>query len=337
MELIGYYNNQINDSMTSHLKQFFHHWRDVMPLSDEHLVKQIRSDGVDILIDLSGHSSLNRLPAFAHKPAPVQASWIGYPGTTGLTAVDYFFCDRHYLPAESFARQFTEKLVYLPGTSPVQPYGNAPPVNELPALSNGHLTFGSFNRLGKISTATVELWAALMLAVPDAKLIVGGIRTDRPDDNPLSERLLAAGVALERVRYYLRSDMDAYLGLHHQVDLCLDTFPYTGGTTTYHAMWMGVPTLSLAGPTPAGRQGPALPLQLGLERIVSASREEYLANGVYWSAHIAELAAIRAGSRALWRASPVGNPDVIAASLVRALRHMWTRWCAGQPPESFDA
>jgi predicted O-linked N-acetylglucosamine transferase (SPINDLY family) len=335
--LFAYYNNHSNDGMTAHLRTFFHHWRDVLRLTDQQLAKRIGDDAIDILIDLSGHSTLNRLPAFAHKPAPIQASWIGYPGTTGLAAMDYYFADRHYLPPGLLDHRFTEKLVFLPATAPFQPYPKSPPVNALPALQTGRLTFGSFNRLAKISAAAVDCWAALMRAVPDAGLLVGGISTDNPDDNPLSDRLVAAGIGIERVRYYRRGTLDAYLALHHQVDLCLDTYPYTGGTTTYHALWMGVPTLTIAGSTAAGRQGAAMPGHLGIDGFVAADQDDFVAKGVYWSQHLQELAAIRARIRELWQASSDQKPEVIAAGLARALRHMWIRWCAGDPPESFHA
>ena len=335
--LYAYYNNHISDGMTAHLQGFFHHWRDVLRLSDQQLARMIRDDKIDILIDLSGHSTLNRLPAFAHKPAPLQVSWIGYPGTTGLAAMDYYFTDRHYLPPGLLDHQFTEKLVFLPATAPFQPYVKSPPVNSLPALKTGRLTFGSFNRPGKISNATVRCWAALMRAIPDAELAVGGIRTDSPDHNPLSERFVAAGIGIERVRYYMRGNMDAYLALHHQVDICLDTYPYSGGTTTCHALWMGVPSLTITGPTTAGRQCTAMLQHLGIEGFAAMDKDDFVAKGVYWSQHLEELAALRAGIRERWQQSSDEKPEVIAAGIARALRHMWTRWCAGDPPESFHA
>ena len=337
LQLHAYYNHHLQDSMTAQLRESFDGWREVMRQTDAELADTIRADGIDILVDLSGHSTLNRLPTFAHKPAPLQVTWIGYPGTTGLQAMDYYFADRHYLPPGLFDDQFTEKLVFLPATAPFQPYANSPAVNALPALSAGHLTFGSFNRLGKISAAAIEAWAALMRAVPDAKMVIGGIRTDNPDDNPLSERLVAAGIGIERVRYYMRGTMDAYLALHHQVDMCLDTYPYTGGTTTYHALWMGVPTLTIAGAIAAGRQGAAMPGHLEIEDFVATDKADFVAKGVYWATHLLELAAIRARIRADWQRSENQQPAVIAAGVERALRQMWTRWCAGNPPESFHA
>ena len=337
LELFAYYNNHAVDDMTGRLQQHFDHWRVVLNLSDTQLVRAILDDQIDILVDLSGHSTLNRLPAFAYKPAPIQASWIGYPGTTGLTAVDYYLADSDYLPPGRMDHLFTEKMVLLPANAPFQPYAASPAINALPAVRTGHLTFGSFNRLGKISADTVDSWAALMQALPDARLVIGGIRTDNADNNPLSARLVAAGVALDRVSYYMRGNMDAYLALHHQVDICLDTYPYSGGTTTYHALWMGVPTLTIEGPTPPGLQGAAVARHMGLEGFVAADRNDFVAKGLYWSRHVDQLAAIRAEIRERWRQMDNQKPEIIAAGVHRALRYMWTRWCEGNPPVSFHA
>jgi predicted O-linked N-acetylglucosamine transferase (SPINDLY family) len=335
LQLHAYYNNPVEDTVTRRLQGYFAHWRAVAALSDLELARQITDDGIDVLIDLSGHTSLNRLHSFARKPAPVQASWIGYPGTTGLRAMDYYVADPHFLPPGQFDAQFTEKLVYLPANVPFQPYEAAPPVNALPALTSGSMTFGSFNRLGKINAATIALWSQLLRALPGSRLLVGGLPRDGRE-SVLLDGFAGESIGRERLSLHYRDTMDAYLALHHQVDLCLDTYPYSGGTTTIHALWMGIPTLTVAGATPAGRQGAAVLGQLGLDEFVAADPADFLAKGIHWVRHAGALAQVRAGLRERWQHSPARKPELVANSLETAIRRMWTRWCAGQPPESFQ-
>ncbi|HMK84762.1 MAG TPA: tetratricopeptide repeat protein [Steroidobacteraceae bacterium] len=336
LELHGYYNNPAEDSVTERLRGYMQHWNLVSALPDPQMARRIMDDRIDILLDLSGHTSMNRLRVFARKPAPIQISWIGYPGTTGLRAMDYYLADRHFLPPGEFDRHFTEKLVYLPTGAPFQPHPAAPPIAPLPALDKGHLTLGSFNRIGKLNSATIALWSQLLRALPDARMLIGGIPPEPHQSDRLIERFAAQGVAAERLRLEPRGGMDAYLGLHHEVDICLDTTPYSGGTTTYHAYWMGVPTLTLAGPTPASRQGAAIMGQVGLDGFIATSAADLIDKGRYWAGHLAALAQVRAELRDRWLHSPIRGPEVIAASIERAFRHMWIRWCRRLPAESFE-
>lgn len=335
LELTAYYNNVVEDETTGRLRRHFARWRPVLTLSDAQLEQQIIDDSIDILIDLSGHTSGNRLRAFARKPAPIQVSWMGYPGTTGLRAMDYYLTDPQWLPPGRFDAQFTEKLVYLPANAPFQPHPAAPDVNALPALRRGVLTFGSFNRLGKINAATVRLWSALLLALPAAKILLGGMPS-KIHQSRLLELFAAQGIAPERLTCFPRCGVDAYLALHHEVDICLDTYPYTGGTTTLHALWMGVPTLTLAGGTPAGRQSAAILAPLGLEDFIAADAADFVAKGLDWARRLDELAALRAALRARLHASPTRKPALVADALERALRHMWHRWCMNLQAESFN-
>jgi predicted O-linked N-acetylglucosamine transferase (SPINDLY family) len=335
LELHAYYTHTRQDDVSQRLLGNFKSWNVVCTLTDVELAGVIMKDRVDILIDLSGHTGLNRLPAFARKPAPVQASWIGYPGTTGLHAMDYYLTDHHFLPAARFARHFTERLAYLPANAPFQPHPSAVAVNDLPALATGHLTFGSFNRLGKINAATVTLWSQLLRAVPEATMLIAGIALD-VEHSKLVDWFAAEGVGRERLTFHPRCGMDSYLAQHHDVDICLDTYPYNGGTTTMHALWMGVPTLTLDGPTPPARQGVAIMGRVGLDRFIAASAADFIDKGCYWANHLTELAEVRAGLRERWRLSPLRDPEVVARGLQRALRHMWRRWCAGMPAESFE-
>jgi protein O-GlcNAc transferase len=336
LRLHAYHSSAAEDGVSQRLRALVHGWHPVAALSDPQLTKAIMADGMDILIDLSGHTGLNRLPAFARKPAPVQASWIGYQGTTGLRAMDYYLADRHFLPPGKFDRHFTEKLVYLPGNAPFQPHASASPVNALPALAAGRLTFGSFARADKINDATLQLWSRLLLELPQVQMILGGIARGSLHARFI-ERFAAHGIARERLIFHPRGDMSAYLALHHQVDICLDTIPYCGGATTYHGLWMGVPTLTAAGATPASRQGAAIMAQMGLDGFIAANAADFVAMGVDWAKRLAALAEVRAGLRERWQHSPARRADVIATALHTSLRHMWRLWCGNLPAESFHA
>lgn len=333
--LHAYYTSLVNDGTTKRLREHFTHWHAVATLSDAELTDAIRADGIDILIDLSGHTAGNRLPVFARKPAPVQATWVGYPGTTGLKSIDYCLGDRFYLPPGQFDEQFTEKIVYLPANSPYLPTPNAPPVSRLPAADLGHLSFGSFARSNKISRKVVALWAELLRRLPDSRMVLAGM-PEADACGTLLDWFRAEGIETGRLTLHERCDTHAYLGLHRHVDICLDTFPYNGGTTTLHALWMGVPTLTLAGATPAGRSGASILAHVGLESFVAHDARDFVEKGMSWAERRDELAAIRGGLRERFLQSARGQPALVAEGVARALRTMWQRWCAGLPAESFE-
>jgi predicted O-linked N-acetylglucosamine transferase (SPINDLY family) len=334
LELHAYFNGRIEDDVTERLRGRFAHWQSVATWSDDALFDAIRADGIDLLVDLSGHTGYNRLPVFARKPAPVQASWIGYPGTTGLAAVDYFLCDRFLLPPGRFDDQFVEKIVRLPGIAPFQPDPAAPPVNALPALENGYVTFGSFNRPNKLNRAVIALWARLLRTLPDARLLLGAMPAGGHET--LRGWFETEGIAADRLAFHPRSGMADYLALHHRVDFCLDTFPYNGGTTTHHALWMGVPTLTLAGASMPGRVGVANLLQAGVEGFAVESADAFVERGLAWARNLPALAALRAGLREQLLRHPLRDPLRLSESVRLALRGMWTRHCTGQPVEAFE-
>ena len=335
LALHAYANHPRDDSLSLRLRAYFKHWHAIAGLPDSTLAQKIIDDKIDVLIDLSGHTAQHRLLAFARKPAPLQASWFGYIGTTGLQAMDYYFTDRHFLPPGKFDHQFSEKLVYLPATATFFPFEGSPPVNALPAARQAYLTFGSFNVMNKLSPSVIALWSRLLRALPDAKMLLGGMGDAQPDQ--LSAWFAAEGIDHERLSFYPRTDLFNYLTLHHQVDFCLDTFPFNGGVTTLQALWMGVPTLTLAGSSAAGRWGCAIAGHVGLEAWVAATPDDFVEKGLFWANHLAALAALRATLRDRFAQSALGQPTAVAAGLERALRHMWQRWCADLPAESFAA
>lgn len=335
LSLYAYSNSPYEDSVTQRLRSNIHHWRQIAGMPDEGVAQLVREDGIDILIDLSGHTAYNRLPTFARKPAPIQASWMGYPATTGLRAVDYYIGDPYWLPKGQFESQFSEKIVRLPASAPFMPFKDSPRVNHLPALGQGHLTFGSFNHLRKLNSTVIGVWSQILRALPNARMLLGAM--PNPGENPmLAELFINQGIARERLSFYPKAQMKDYLELHHQVDICLDTFPYPGGTTSCHSLSMGVPTITLIGESPVKRAGALLLNHVGLPQFIAIDVADYVAKSIYWSTHLAELAAIREGLRSRFANSPMCQPDAIAASVEYALRKMWHQWCAGCPSTSFE-
>ncbi len=329
-----YYTNTFEDAVTLRLRQYFSNWHAVAKLSDEELANKIRSDHIDILIDLNGHTVLNRLLAFARRPAPVQASWLGYLGTSGLRAIDYFVCDPYWISPGEFDWQFTEKLVYLPSAVVFLPNPHSPPVNTLPALKNGHITFGSFNRRNKINDSVIALWSMLLRAAPDSRMVLGAISPEH--QSAFIDRFENEGITQDRLTFLARAAQRDYLAFHHQVDFCLDTFPFGGGATTAHAAWMGVPTLCLAGDSPSSRFGAAETHHLGLDQFIAHSIEDFVEKGRYWSDHHSELACIRNELRERFTSSALGQTKRFADHFETMLRTIWRNWCDDLPPASFE-
>lgn len=260
---------------------------------------------------------------------------MGYPGTTGLSSMDYYLSDQAFTPLGVFDEQFVEKIVCLPAAAPFLPTKDAPEVNDLPALTNGYVTFGSFNRLSKLNQAIVALWADLLRALPDSRMLLGGMPENGKYDM-LIEWFAQEGISVDRLDFHPRGNMESYLGLHHKVDFCLDTVPYNGATTTSHALWMGVPTLTIAGLTPASRAGISILGNAGLEAFVADDAVDFVKKGLFWANDLEALSLIRSELRERCTNSPRGRPEVIAASLMRALRLMWKCWCDDEMVKSFE-
>ncbi|MBI0326703.1 O-linked N-acetylglucosamine transferase family protein [Burkholderia plantarii] len=334
LSLHVYHNHTIEDGITARLRGWSDSWLQVSGFTDDRLVEQIRADRIDILLDLSSHTGRNRLPALARKPAPVQISWIGYPGTTGLDAMDYYLADRFGVPFGEMERQFTEKIIHLPAGGTFKPIDNAPPVNLLPALHNGFVTFGSFNRLNKLRPEVIAEWARILHAVPDSRMRVGSIPRVGGVDM-LLEWFTAEGITHDRLDLQPRAPVAVYLQQHHHVDFCLDTFPYTGSTTALNALWMGVPTLTIRGNTLASRAGAVWMSSVGLEQFVADSTDDFVARGIALANDVEGLAAVRRGLRERCRQSPGFQPERIANAVSDAFRMAWRRWCADEAPASF--
>ena len=334
IELFAYANHHVQDATSRRLQALADHWRVVFTLDDAQLVQQIQADGIDILIDLSGHTVGNRLLAFARKPAPVQAGWIGYPETTGLMAMDYHLCNVHSAPPGAIDSRYVEKLVRLHASGAFQADPQSPEVNPLPALQRGHVTFGSLNRMSKLGASVVPTWSRVLHAVPGSRLLLGNV-ADSEAERELLRRFDALGIASDRLSLMPRRPLDAYLHLYREIDILLDTFPYTGGTTTQHALWMGVPVVTLAGMRRSERVSTGNLARVGLEDWSVTSLDAYVERAVRAANDLAGLAALRAGMRERITGSPLRQASNVARSLEFAFRVMWQRWCAGQPPEAF--
>ena len=336
LSLYAYSNAPRADEVTTRLREYFANWKDIYGIPDATVAQLIHADGIDILIDLAGHTANNRLLVMARKPAPVQASWIGYPGTTGLSAVDYFMADRFWVPSERYSSQFTEKIARLPALAPFLPEPNAPPVNLLPALHKGYITFGSFNRLNKLRRDVVALWSQLLRAQPTSRMLIGAMPADGSATARLVDWFAEEGIARERLDFRERASVPVFLQHHHHVDICLDTLPFGGLTTALQSLWMGVPTLTLPGQTVPGRSGATAMGHAGLEEFVATDEQDYVRRGIAAAADLPTLAALRAGMRERCMQSPMFRPDRVAAGASGALRVMWRRWCDGLAAESFD-
>lgn len=334
-ELWVYSNFAGEDAVSRQLRQDVHHWRMVVGLTDEALATVIRSDAIDILIDLSGHTGHNRLLTFARKPAPLQATWIGYPGTTGLAAIDYLICDRFNAPFGSYERYYSEKFARLPSTGAFMPSADAPTVNELPALSNGFVTFASFSRPNKLGKSVIDIWSEVLRALPAARLLLSPI-----DDRGLVEELTACfsrnGIASDRLDFRPKLPLPAYLALHHEVDIILDTWPYSGGTTSNHAAWMGVPVVTMRGPSRAHCLSASTMCRMGLDDWVADDTAGFVNIAVAQARNLGGLAVLRRGMRDRWLHSPLRQGDIVARGLEAALRFMWQRWCNGRPADHFE-
>nr|WP_082902648.1 tetratricopeptide repeat protein [Paraburkholderia ginsengiterrae] len=335
LQLHVYYNHVQDDGYTQLLSSHAHQWTRISGMRDEQFVAKVRDDKIDILIDMSGHTGRNRLQAFARKPAPIQASWIGYPATTGLDAMDYYLSDRFFTPFGDIEKQFSEKLVHLASIGPFHPEKNAPPVNILPAMHNGYITFGSFNRLNKLRPDVIAVWARLLRALPTSRMVLGSMTGDEGDDNLISW-FVNEGISRDRLSFRSRSRAEVYLQQHFQVDLCLDTFPYTGSTTVLNSLWMGVPTLTIAGKTMASRAAMAWLAHSGLDAFAAEDADDFVAKGIKIASDIPALASIRTSLRERCMQSAPFQPDVVAKSLSRAFRTMWQRWCDGLPPAAIS-
>jgi predicted O-linked N-acetylglucosamine transferase (SPINDLY family) len=313
--------------MTAHLRSLAHFWRWTCGKSASQVAEEILADGIDILVDLAGHTAKNRLDIFALKPAPVQATWLGYLNTTGLTTVDYRLTDA-VLDPPGFRILDTEELFRLPCcVCCFAPPVDAPAVAPLPALRRNHVTFGSLHALYKLNAEVYDLWCQVLKALPTARLLMfRDSLTDTARDQ-VQRHFADRGIAPERLDLRQGTSAPGYLQIHDEIDVSLDVFPWSGGVITCESLWMGVPVLSRSGVRPAARNSAALLAGVGLSDWVVETPEAYVALALHWATDLVGLAELRMGLRQRMLAT-LCDARRFTRGLEVVYRTMWRRWCA---------
>jgi protein O-GlcNAc transferase len=328
VEISCYSDRLAKDPLTARFQAASSLWRDVLGWNAEKLAAQIQDDRIDILFDLAGHTARNRMLVFARKPAPIQITWIGYEGTTGLSAIDYIVTDRLVVP-EGAEPHYREKVLRLPDCYLCyDPPEEARSVSPPPALRNGYVTFGSCNNLAKLNEEVIATWAEILRRLPDAKLL---LKYRGLEDENVRARFLglfaAAGIPVERLEIEGWSPLSELMARHDRIDIALDPFPFAGGVTTCNALWMGVPVVTWPGETFASRHSLSYLSSVGLTETIAGSREEYVEIAARLAADLPQLAEIRAGLRPRMAASPLCDGKRFAANLLSTLQGVWRNWC----------
>ncbi len=329
-EIFCYYNHAVSDEVTQRLTLLADHWRDIHAISDDAATAQIRADCIDILVDLAGHTAGGRMLTFARKPAPLQVTWLGYFCTTGLSAMDYRITDAHADPIGMSECYYSETLYRLPDTFVCyQPPKDTPQVGALPAIARGCITFGSFNNLTKLTSDVLKLWAQVLSAVPGSRLLLkAAALADAATRQQLIADFAAHGVNEDRLML-VSSDATHFehLNRYNQVDIGLDPFPCNGGTTSFDAMWMGVPVVTLAGDRFISRMGVSILTSVGLTELIADTPDDYVAIAVSLAGDLDRMVTLRAGLRERMTTSPLIDAKRFTLNLEQAYREMWTIWC----------
>jgi protein O-GlcNAc transferase len=338
IEVFCYAEVRAPDARTERFKGYADHWVSTVGMPDEAVAECIRRDGIELLMDVAGHTANNRLPVFARKPAPVQMTWLGYPNTTGLQAIDYRLVDGVTDPEGAADALASEVLVRLPGAFLC--YGApdyAPVPGPPPSLTTGVVTFGSFNNPAKMSASTLDAWAKLLTRLPQAHLLLKGKPfTDAAARALYLDRLAQRGVAPERIELVGWLPDEDHLAHYGRVDVALDPFPYNGTTTTCEALWMGVPVVTLRGDRHVGRVGASLLTQIGMSELIADSIEAYVETAAALAGDPARLSELRHSLRPRMAASPLCDAPAFARKIEQAYRTMWQRWCAARDAGQFQ-
>lgn len=336
-EVVCYYNHTLHDSITRRFIEYSDAWRDIRDMTDDEVCRQIIGDGIDILVDLSGHTSGNRLPVFLRKPAPIQLSYEVYPCTTGTDRLDYKLTD-HVLDTDADQRFHTEKLYWMDGCFICyQPDARAPEITEAPFVANGHVTFGSFSNLFKINDAVMDAWCAILERVPDSRMLFFRVTLNSVLEDRYRSMFTERGVHGSRI-HFLHDIPDRYrkypvgvghLGIIAEADIILDTFPYCNHTITLEALWMGVPVVTLYGNRHASRVSASILKAINHVELIADSLENYIEAGCRLAADHEYLANIRHALRKAMQQSSLMDYPAFARRLESAYRSMWVDWCKG--------
>ena len=331
VEVFCYSEVLLGDAVTERLRARVTGWRPIHGQSDEEVAAQVRADGIDILVDLAGHTG-GRLGLFALQPAPVQISWLGYPATTGLSAMQYRLTDAIADPPGEDSCH-TEELVRLPGGfCAYLPAADAPPVSPPPCCENQVVTFGSLHKLAKLNDAMLDLWCDLLRTVPNTRLLVfrDGLRGSVAED--FRSRFQRRGIGEDRVLLRHRVERPGgYFSVYQDVDVLLDVFPWSGHATACEALWQGVPVVTLLGERHAGRMVASVLTQVGLAELIASSPQEYVAQAAGLARSKDRLSALRFGLREQMRRSPLCDGAGLTKNLEATYRTLWRRWSAAPP------
>jgi predicted O-linked N-acetylglucosamine transferase (SPINDLY family) len=318
------------DAITAKLRSYSDVWRNTARLSDERLVELIRTDQIDILVDLTMHMADGRPLLFARKPAPIQVCWLAYQGTTGMSTIDYRLTDSHLDPPGVFDHYYSEESIRLPDSFwCYDPLTNEPAVNPLPAVRKGYVTFGCLNNFCKVTDDVLRLWARVLRAVDRSRLILlAGEGSHRKRAIQFLER---DGISRERITFHSFLPRSDYLRLYHEIDIGLDSFPYNGQTTTLDAVWMGVPVVTIIGQaTSVARAGASVLRNLGTPELIAESPDQFVSIAVNLADDSRRLAELRISLRQRLEKSPLMDAPRFAANVESAYRSMWHRWCAAR-------
>jgi len=321
VSIVVYSDTEGPDDLTERMRQAASLWRETRPLSDEQLLGVVRDDAIDVLFDLAGHTKANRLPVFAWRAAPVQVTWAGYVGTTGLEAMDYLLADRFQVPAGS-EQHYVERILRMPhGYICYEPPFYAPDVPPLPALRQGRVTFGAFHNVAKAGASSIAAWSRVLSAVPGSGLVLKYTGIDEPLTRERLMRSFAdAGIAAERIVFEGESTHIDMLRRYNDIDIALDSMPYSGGLTTCEALWMGVPVVTLPGRTFAGRHSLSHLSNVGHSELVAKDIEDYVRIAVGLAQDLSGLASLRNGLRAQMAQSPLCDARLFVPDFLRIAR-----------------
>jgi predicted O-linked N-acetylglucosamine transferase (SPINDLY family) len=326
MEIFCYANLVRADALTEQFRRCADAWRNIVGLSDLQAVELIRQDRIDILVDLALHTAKNRLTVFAHKPAPVQATFAGYPGSTGLDTIDYRLSDPYLDPPGLNDQFYSETSIRLPDSFwCYDPLVTELAVNPLPAQTDGHVTFGCLNNFCKVNEPVLRLWARVLKTVDRSRLMM--LCPEGSHRQPLLDLLQREGISPDRIELIAGRPRQQYLELYHRIDVGLDTFPYNGHTTSLDSYWMGVPVVTLVGQTVVGRAGLSQLTNLGLPELVAHTPQQYVQIATDLGKDLPRLAELRRTLRGRMKASPLMDAPRFARNVESAYRSMWTTWC----------
>ncbi len=327
VETFCYYNNTVVDVMTKRLMVTCDHWRPIFGIADSEVANLIRSDKIDILVDLSGHMGKNSLLVFAQKPAPIQVTWLGYPNTTGLSTIDYRFTDIIADPIGEADELHSETLLRLPnGFQCFQGNEKVLVGLELPQKCQGYITFGSFNNFSKITPQVIKAWSKILHLVPTSHLLLKCLQLKHNKDYYL-ELFKKEGLAEDRIKLYGQlPSMDDHLELYNAIDIGLDPFPFNGATTTCEALWMGVPVITLLGDRHVGRVGASILTNVGLTDFIAQDINNYIKLAVEMAANTNYLKEIRKTLRERMQGAPLCDARSFASDVETAYQDMWRKY-----------